>query len=632
MLRAFIRSPGGVIGLGLILALTAIAVVAPEFLAQNALAMDVVHANQNPSLAHLLGTDRLGRDILVRIIVATRLSLGLGVAATLLSIVIGIPLGAGAAMLSGRFRTVALRTLDTLLAFSAILVALFIGSILGAGYFSAALGVGVALSFNFARVVSTLALSIGGRDYIHAARLVGVRGPRLMIRHVMPNIAETLVLQTTFALSGAIVAMSSLSFLGLGVQPPAFDWGRMLTEGVQSMYVTPAAALGPAAAIALAAIAFAFIGESFARAMNPKLWERDSASEPSALNDAHATARTDGPAPGPAPVIRDDIGANVLDVRNLLVQFPAAGGKTITVVDGISFSIGRGEVVGIVGESGSGKTMTALAVAQLVPSQAMVSGQVKLDRQVLGTMSPADIRRWLGTRLAFVFQDPMSSLSPTLTLGTQLAEVAQVHRGVSRRQALDEAMSRMSEVNLPAPRHQIGRYPHELSGGMRQRAMIAMGLMNEPALLIADEPTTALDVTIQAQIMDLLASLNRNHGMAIMLISHNIGLISQNCHRILVMYAGRIIEEGTTEELTRHPLHPYTRALMAAVPDIEGSREVPLEFIPGTMPDLASLPGGCSFHPRCPLAEDQCRMSAPPLRPRSEGRGVACWVANRDTA
>ena len=636
MWRAFRRAPTGMLGTVAILAIAAVAVVAPIFLLQAAIASDVIQANQNPSHAHVLGTDQLGRDLLLRIIVATRLSIGLALAATAIGAGIGIPLGAVTAILPRRPRMVVQRAIDSLLAFPAIIVAIFVGAIIGPGPLGATLGVGISLSFAFARVASTLALSIGGREYVVAARVVGVGPVQRFLRYILPNIAETMIIQTSVAISNSIVFVSALSFLGMGVQAPQFDWGRMLTEGVQAFYLTPAAALGPAAAIAISALAFGFAGEAMARAMNPLLWssaeltpvERASLATLSGLPELQvAKPRLVGTNGGNGDGAAAERPA--LEVEDLVVTFPGSRGP-VEVVAGVSFSVPKGETLGIVGESGSGKTMTAMAVAQLIPYPGTVKGTIKLDGQDLAQLGPGQLDKFLSTDLAVVFQDPMSSLNPALKIGTQLTEAAEVHRGLSHREATRAAVARLREVNIPTHERQMDRHPHEFSGGMRQRAMMAMGLMNEPSLLIADEPTTALDVTIQAQIVDLLAEINAEHDAAIVFISHNLALVRQTCHRVIVMYAGRIVEELPSDRLLVDTLHPYTRALIAAVPDLLRSLDEPLAYIPGSAPDLADVPSGCPFHPRCPLAVEKCRTQRPPLESRGPHRRVACWVANED--
>jgi oligopeptide/dipeptide ABC transporter ATP-binding protein len=528
----------------------------------------------------------------------------LAVVAALVGAMIGYAIGIAAALMPPVARSFALRAIDTALAFPGIIVAIFVSAIVGPGAVGAALGVGIALSFSFARVSSALALSVGGRDYVLAARILGIGAPALMARYVIPNVAEPLIIQSTVAISTSIVQVSSLSFLGLGVQPPDFDWGTMLTDGVRAFYINPAAALGPAVAIALSSLAFGFSGEALARAMNPALWtgstRRRRRSTIPAARDAIAHGRA--PAAQAAPPSADV----ALDVRDLTVTFPLAEGL-VRLVDGVTFTVRKGQMVGIVGESGSGKTMTALGIAQLTPYPGTVAGAVRIAGDDIRAYAPAERERLLGLRLAIVFQDPMASLNPALTVGTQLTEGARIHRRLTKRAARQLAVARLREVNIPAPEAQLDRRPHELSGGMRQRVMIAMALMNDPAVLLADEPTTALDVTIQAQIMELLAKINREHGTAVVLISHNIGLVGQNCDRVLVMYGGRIVEDGATEALMNRPRHPYTRLLVAAVPDMERSRAIALASIAGQPPDPGALPIGCAFAARCPLVMDRCR-------------------------
>jgi oligopeptide/dipeptide ABC transporter ATP-binding protein len=439
--------------------------------------------------------------------------------------------------------------------------------------------------------------------------------------------------------ANAIIAIAGLSFIGLGIQAPAFDWGRMLTEGVNAFYVNPAAALGPALFVSAAALGFGFSGEGVARAMNPLLWAKPVKRKSGEAEEGHDREDREVATPLPLPLDGDRLhvgngaapksdGNVVLDVRNLRVVFP--GHPTpIEIVKGVDFSVSEGEVLGIVGESGSGKTMTSLAVAQLVPHPGSVTGSVRLNGEELSELPRAKLDKLLGTSVAVVFQDPMSSLNPALTIGVQLTEGVQKHLHEPPDKARTEAIARLNEVNIPTPRVQLDRHPHELSGGMRQRVMIAMGLMTNPRLLIADEPTTALDVTIQAQIMDLLEQVNEDHRTAVILISHNLGLVRQNCDRVLVMYAGRIVEELPSDRLTIDPLHPYTRALLAAVPDIAHDRSQPLEFIPGQTPDIGNPPRGCPYHPRCPLAMDICRERTPPLERHGIDRRVACWAAEQ---
>jgi peptide/nickel transport system ATP-binding protein len=315
--------------------------------------------------------------------------------------------------------------------------------------------------------------------------------------------------------------------------------------------------------------------------------------------------------------------APLLAVENLSVRFPVPGGEA-SVVAGVSYSIAAGRTLGVVGESGCGKSMTALALLGLVPSPGRVSGSVRFAGAELIDQSEAEWERFRGARAAMIFQEPMTALNPVITIGDQIAEALELHEGLPRRAALERAVELLAEVGIPSPRERAKSYPHQLSGGMRQRGMIAMALACQPALLIADEPTTALDVTIQAQILELMAELQDRVGMAIQLISHNLGVVSEIADDITVMYAGRIVERATAAALFAGPLHPYTIGLIATLPSIE-RRVALLPVIPGGVPDpRRAVSAGCRFADRCPRAIAACRAAEPPLAELSPGHFVAC--------
>ncbi len=314
----------------------------------------------------------------------------------------------------------------------------------------------------------------------------------------------------------------------------------------------------------------------------------------------------------------------ILDVRNLVVEFSSEDGP-LRAVDRVSFSVGRGEIVGLVGESGAGKTLTAEAILGLIRRPpGRVSGEVRFrGRDLLALDEPA-LARIRGKEIAMIFQNPGASLNPVFRVGDQLVEAMALHldegRGALRRRA-EELLAR---VGIPSAATRDRDYPHQFSGGMAQRAMIGMGVACTPALLIADEPTTALDVTIQAQVLSLIRRLARELGMAVLLVSHDLGIISQMCHRVLVMYAGRIVEQASIATVFRAPAHPYTRALIACLPGLDDGRR--LGAIPGVMPGLTALPGGCRFHPRCAVAEPRCAVEAPVLRPAGADQTAACHL------
>jgi peptide/nickel transport system ATP-binding protein len=325
----------------------------------------------------------------------------------------------------------------------------------------------------------------------------------------------------------------------------------------------------------------------------------------------------------------------ILEVRDLHTQFDTLDG-VVRAVDGVSFELARGETLGIVGESGCGKSVTALSILRLIPTETgrIASGSIRFEDEELTVLSEEAMKRLRGHRISMIFQEPMTSLNPVLTVGTQIAENVVRHLGVSWRAARDRAGEMLDLVRIADARRRLDEYPHQLSGGMRQRVMIAMALSCDPQVLIADEPTTALDVTIQAQILDLMLELKEKTGTAIVLITHDLGVVAETSQRVVVMYAGRKVEEAPVEVLFEEPLHPYTRGLMRAIPrldveaDAAGTRPR-LQEIPGLVPNLTRAIVGCAFAPRCTFATDRCRTEPPPLIDAGTGHTVACWEVER---
>jgi oligopeptide/dipeptide ABC transporter ATP-binding protein len=630
------RSPLGVGALVVLALVILVAIVAPIIWGPAAEVMDTTNINAGPSAEHLIGTDALGRDLLLRTLVATRLTILLALGATGIALAIGIVLGAAPLLFGRPVGRVAITAVNIAIAFPAILLALCLATVLGIGAFAAMAAIGIAGAPSFARFCQTLIAGVTNRDYIAAARIAGAGRFTILFRHVLPNIAEPLIVNATIAAGGALLAFAGLSFLGLGVQSPEYDWGRLMNEGLSRIYLNPLAALAPGLAVVITGLAFNLTGEAMAKTFSlptmsfvaPGARLRRDGKAAASRTAALASAPAETPAPAPAP--RDDL---VLDVRNLRVSLPSGA----TAVRGVDLRIGRQEAVGIVGESGSGKSLTALAVAQLLEPPLTVTAD---SLSLLGTdlraepatrAAEAERRRLLGTSVSVVFQDPMTSLNPTMKVGTQLAEVPRTHAGMSWRAALDYAAQRLQAVGIPDHRRRAKQYPHEFSGGMRQRAMIAMSIMAQPKLIIADEPTTALDVTVQQQVLQLLSRIRRENDAAILLISHDIAVVRQVTDRILVMYAGRVVEEIASERLVTDAAHPYTRALVAAVPDLATDRDRPLATIPGRPVDPAHVPAGCSFAARCPFATALCRAEDPALEPLARAAAedpaqrVACW-------
>jgi peptide/nickel transport system ATP-binding protein len=326
----------------------------------------------------------------------------------------------------------------------------------------------------------------------------------------------------------------------------------------------------------------------------------------------------------------------VLDVRNLQTVFFTNSGL-FRAVDDVSFSFRRGETLAIVGESGCGKSVSALSIMRLVPDPPgrIVGGSVNLEGTDLLKLSDAEMRGIRGNRMSMIFQEPMTSLNPVMRIGDQITEVVQLHQTMSNKQAWAKAVEMLRLVRIPEPERRATEYPHQLSGGMRQRAMIAMALACRPTLLIADEPTTALDVTIQAQILALIVDLQKTLGTGLILITHDLGVVAQTAQRVIVMYAGKKVEEATVEDLFENPLHPYTRGLMASMPaviSLEAKADARLTEIPGMVPSLTNLPAGCAFAPRCSLAIDRCRAEYPPLQEFDGKHLAACWRAAETVA
>jgi oligopeptide/dipeptide ABC transporter ATP-binding protein len=592
--------------------LLATAALAPVLLGHLATTPDTSALLQGCSGKHWLGTDNLGRDVLARVLVATRLSVSLALLSTAIGAIGGILIGALPGVLGRRAGRLVSAGVNLAVAFPGLLLALFLSVVFGVGARGAILAVGLAMAPTFARLTQTLAASIAGKDYVAAAKLLGLSRNRILRRYVLPNIAEPLIVNVTLAAGSALLVFAGLSFLGLGVQPPSYDWGQMLGAGLVRIYSSPASALAPGVAVMFAGLAFNLAGERLAKAAGGQGTTRPRTEDPSFMrgHSASSTAADDTP---------------LLEVEGLSVLFPSGDGW-VTAVDDVSLSIRPGEVVGIVGESGSGKTLASLAIAGLVPHPGLLRARkLRFAGVDLTSHQSAATRRLLGTSMAMIFQDASTALNPALKLGRQLTEGVEVHQSIGRREATRIAAERLRSLRVSAAERRLRQYPHELSGGMRQRAMIAMGLMTRPQLLIADEPTTALDVTVQQQTLDILREAQRDTGAAILFISHDLAVVAQLCERVLVMYAGRIVEDLPVAKLRSQAAHPYTRALLATAPDLSRDRRTELATIPGRPPRPGTVTQGCPFAARCDFADGRSRTERPELVRHAPGHRVACW-------
>ncbi|MGY4766660.1 dipeptide/oligopeptide/nickel ABC transporter permease/ATP-binding protein [Kribbella sp. CWNU-51] len=611
MRRRGTRTSTATIGLAGAVVLLLVAVIAPLLWSGRATVPDTDHLLEGMSAHHLLGTDGLGRDVFYRVMVATRTSLSLALLSAVSGAVCGVLFGALSTLLGQRAQRMFSSVLAIWLSFPDLLLVMFLSVIVGVGGGGAVVAVAIAFAPSFARLAQTLSSSVVTRDYISAVRLMGLSRTRILIRHVLPNVAEPLILNTTFAIGGALLFLSGLSFLGLGVQPPAYDWGQMLAQGLDSIYLSPLAALAPGVAIVIAGVVLNFCGEALAALAGRRQVSTRKVSRSSAASEE-------------VPPALAAVGDQVLDVEGLRVAVPVEDGM-VEVVRNFGLRLSRGEMVGVVGESGSGKSMSAMAVAGLQPPTAEIrAGTFSVGGTDPRRLRPAAARRLYARSLGMIFQDPMSSLNPLMTVGAQLSEGVRIHRRLSRSAARQLAARRLTEVRIPHAEQRLGERPHQFSGGMRQRAMIAMSLMCEPDLIIADEPTTALDVTIQGEIMKLLADAN-SAGVTVVLISHDISLILDVCDRVVVMYAGRIVEELAARDVTTAARHPYTRALLRSVPTMTTDRQLPLATIPGRPPTRNDEAAGCPFAPRCDRSTESCTESMPPLEQVGPGARLACW-------
>ncbi|WP_312178509.1 dipeptide/oligopeptide/nickel ABC transporter permease/ATP-binding protein [Arthrobacter sp.] len=549
--RRFRWSAGLVLGLVLMGALVITGLLAPLFLtgAAETLSAD---SRQGPSAEHLLGTDDFGRDILARALVATRLTLVMSISATAISVLGGLTVGSAVWLAPRRIRELSLRLIEAAVAYPSLIFALIIAAILGPGSTTAVIAIGLAGIPSFARLTANLAASVSHRNFVGTARLLGVPTPLLVTRHILPNMAEPILVVATSSFALSLLEISSLSFVGLGVQSPEFDFGRLLNEGLVSIYSQPLQVIAPSIMLVIAGLAAMLIGDGLASAADPRGGRRFAPARRAATRPASVEANS----------------AALLEVDNLTVRAP--NGRTL--VNGVSLCIQPGQVVGLVGESGSGKSMTAMAVAGLLAEGVSATAHtLRLDAlDLLGHNDP----KVLAENIGLVYQDPGTTFNPALRMGPQLTEVQRTHLGRNRRTADREMVDALDQMSIRDSALRMTQHPHQLSGGMLQRAMIASSTIAEPRLLIADEPTTALDVTVQAEVLRKIRQVNRKQGTAVLFISHDIGVVQELCDEVLVMHGGQILERLTGRQLKEgQAKHPYTQALLSATPSMTEKRE-----------------------------------------------------------
>ncbi len=613
--RRLLRRPLAAFCVAYLLAVVGVAIVAPIVLPHVASeqAGSLLAVRQGPSWHHLLGTDTVGRDVLERLLVGTRVTM-VGVAeAFVVALGLGVPLGMAAAFLGGWTDRIVGWLADLTFSMPAIIVILVVLSVFPQSMLAGMASLGIIAAPGIMRVVRSATLPIREELYIAAARVSGLSRPYIVTRHVAPKVAGAIIVQATLLSAAALLVQSGLSFLNLLVAAPAPSWGGMIADGMGVILFQPWLIWPPGLAIFFTILVLGLLGDAV----------RDATVE----NWSPPARRRTSPRPAapvrPSEARRGETAPALLSVEGLTVAF-RSGERMITVVEDVSLDVRPGETMGVVGETGCGKTVTALSILGMLRDGAEITaGRIEFEGRDLTSLPERALRRVRGKEIGLISQEPMISLDPVLRVGAQLAEIVRRHHDLSRRDAREQTVELLRSVRLPNPELVARRYPHELSGGMAQRVAIARALAGGPKLLIADEPTTALDVTMQAEILDLLRELQSERGMAILLVTHDWGVVADICDRAVVMYSGQVVERARPAELFREPLHPYTKALLAANPH-SAARTALLPTIPGQVPKPGTWPAGCRFQPRCAYATEECGGGPIPLERLSADRETRC--------
>jgi ABC-type dipeptide/oligopeptide/nickel transport system ATPase component/ABC-type dipeptide/oligopeptide/nickel transport system permease subunit len=574
LVRRLLRNPVAVAAGGFLLVVLLVAVFGSLIAPYDPNEASLQRILEPPGPAHWLGADSAGRDVLSRLLVATQISVGAAAVALLVALVVGVTGGLIAGYYGGFFDSISSWLTGILMALPAVIVLLAARAALGPSvWFSMAI-FGLLLSPAFFRLVYASVTAVRNELYVDAARVSGLSDARIIGRHILSVVRAPIIIQSAVVLGIAIAVQSGLEFLGLGdLSVPT--WGSMLNDGFTQIYRSPILLLWPALAIGLTSVALVLLSNAARDELERTAPRRRRPSR-------HPAATTE--ARGDAPIVHTDLPSDaevLLDVRDLRVGYDREDGGITEVVHEVSLQIRRGEVHGLIGESGSGKTQTAFAVLGLLPAGGRVlSGSIDFSGAQLAGAPERAYRGIRGRRIGYVPQEPMSNLDPSFKIGSQLVEPMRTTLGISRREATERALALLERVGIPQPLRTFRSYPHQISGGMAQRVLIAGAVSCDPELLIADEPTTALDVTVQAEVLDLLRDLQEERRLGVLLVTHNFGVVADLCDRVSVMRSGRIVETGPVGDIFGHAEHDHTRALLAAILEGGAPRRPLIDVVP----------------------------------------------------
>ncbi|RLK55037.1 dipeptide/oligopeptide/nickel ABC transporter permease/ATP-binding protein [Actinokineospora cianjurensis] len=574
LLRRYLRRPLGVVALVVLLLLVAAAVLAP-WLAPfdpNFVTFKIVHAE--PGNGHLLGGDSAGRDILSRLLYGARTTLYGAVITCVAGLVLGVPAGVSAGYFGGATDRICSWLSDALQSIPGMIVLLVVAAGTGQSFPVLMVALGVFMAPGYYRISRARAMAVRKEPYIDAARVAGVTNPRILRTHMMRAVYAPIVVQTALTAGIAIGMQAGLQFLGIGSASTP-SWGQMMNDGFNTMLTYPKILLWPSIALGITIAALAFIGSTLADLISIRAEQPSKRSKARVRQELAAPSAAELSNRGASGSHEHALEDCALRVENLRVGYATQGGVK-EVVCGVSLDAAPGEVLGIVGESGSGKTQTSFAVLDLLPSGGTaVADGIWISGREVSKLSSAERAALLGRSIGYVPQEPLSNLDPCYTIEHQLVEPLRYVHGLSKADARARAREVLVRVGITDPERVLGSYPHQISGGMAQRVLIAGAVSGRPSVLVADEPTTALDVTVQAEVLELLRELQQEYGMALVIVTHNFGVVADICDRVVVMKDGRIVETGRVEQIFRAPAHPYTAELISAsLDDVEGRDEL----------------------------------------------------------